>query len=224
MDLGGPVLIQESNRVVGSLVFASGAFFQKSFCLAVDEVILPSPPIQVADAFLLLVAFHSTPFDFDRQSVHTVSDFLKVRTNKRRMYRGWNHTYFVAKHDGSTISSTAPQWLLSERNHWCLSQMFTSQVVHSNPNDDGHLHKMSANIMYAISSLIQRKRILLLLLRYRRLLFLSLRPQAWQLYYRKQMQNIGGINNWNSSAYSSIKFLTLFIKWCSIWDRLGGIW
>ena len=78
MDLESPMLIQEPNRLVGLLVCASGAFFQKFFCLSVDVVIHSSPPIQVAGALFLLVAFHPTPFDFDRQSFRAISNFLKV--------------------------------------------------------------------------------------------------------------------------------------------------
>ena len=71
------MLMQELDIRVGSLVCASGAFFQKLFCLSVDIVIRSSPPIQVTEAFLLLVAFHPTPFDFNRQSFHAISNFLK---------------------------------------------------------------------------------------------------------------------------------------------------
>ena len=78
------MLIQEPYRLAGSLVCASGAFFQKLFCLSVKVVIHSSPPIQVADAFLLLVAFHPTPFDFNRQSFHSISNFLEV-VNKKRL-------------------------------------------------------------------------------------------------------------------------------------------
>ena len=78
MDLEGPVLMQVLDRLVAALVCASGAFFQERFCLSVDIVIHPSPPVQVADAFLLLMAFHPTLFDFDRQRFHTISNFLKV--------------------------------------------------------------------------------------------------------------------------------------------------
>ena len=85
MDLEGLMLIQEADRLVGSLVCASDAFFQKIFCfsvyIVVDIVVYSSPPIQVTDAFLLLVAFHPTPFDFNRQIFHAFSNFLKVIEN-----------------------------------------------------------------------------------------------------------------------------------------------
>ena len=74
------MLMQESDRLVGSLVCASDTLFQKLFCLSVELVIHSSPPFQVTDAFLLLVAFHPTPFpfDFNRQSFHAILYFLKV--------------------------------------------------------------------------------------------------------------------------------------------------
>jgi len=87
MDLEGPMLMQEPDRLVGVLVCASGAFFQECFCLSDDIVIHSSPPIQVTDAFLLLIAFHPTPVDFDRQRFHDF-EFLEGNRNTADQFVG----------------------------------------------------------------------------------------------------------------------------------------
>ena len=83
MDLEGPKHMQEPDRLVVALVCASGALFQERFCLSIDIVIHPSPPVQVTDAFLLLVSFYPTPFEFDRQRFegnrNTADQFVGAR-------------------------------------------------------------------------------------------------------------------------------------------------